>query len=200
VRYVSNHSTGKMGFALAEACRDAGAKVTLIAGPVSLPTPLGVERINIASACELLAACTQVVEAQCDIFIATAAVADYRAAEIAPQKIKKSGEQLSIHLVKNPDIVASIAQHAKRPFMVGFAAETQHMETYAAGKLVSKNLDMIAVNDVSRSDIGFGSDQNAMTVFFAQHYQLAPQHLAKASKRQIAWQLVESIAAAHNQN
>ena len=200
VRYVSNHSTGKMGFALAEACRDAGARVTLIAGPVSLPTPQGVERINIASACELLAACTQVVDAQCDIFIATAAVADYRAAEVAPQKIKKSGEQLSIHLVKNPDIVASIAQHAKRPLMVGFAAETQHMETYATGKLVSKNLDMIAVNDVSRSDIGFGSDQNAMTVFFAQHYQLAPQHLAKASKNQIAWQLVECIAAAHKQN
>ncbi|RYY80196.1 MAG: bifunctional phosphopantothenoylcysteine decarboxylase/phosphopantothenate--cysteine ligase CoaBC [Moraxellaceae bacterium] len=196
VRYVSNHSTGKMGFALAEACRDAGARVTLIAGPVSLPTPSGIERIDIGSAQELLAVCLKVVNQGCDVFIATAAVADYRAAEVASHKIKKSGEQLTIQLVKNPDIVATVAQQEKRPFMVGFAAETQHMEQYASNKLVTKKLDMIAVNDVSRSDIGFGSDQNAMTVFFAENYHLMQQHLDKASKSQIAWQLVECIARA----
>lgn len=196
VRYVSNHSTGKMGFALAEACRDAGARVTLIAGPVTLPTPQGIERIDIGSAQELLAVCLKVVNQGCDVFIATAAVADYRAAEVSPHKIKKAGEQLTIELVKNPDIVATVAQQEKRPFMVGFAAETQHMEQYASSKLVSKKLDMIAVNDVSRSDIGFGSDQNAMTVFFAENYHLAQQHLDKAAKSQIAWQLVECIAKA----
>ena len=196
VRYVSNHSTGKMGFALAEACRDAGARVTLIAGPVTLPTPQGIERIDIGSAQELLAVCLKVVNQGCDIFIATAAVADYRAAEVSPQKIKKAGEQLTIQLIKNPDIVATVAQQEKRPFMVGFAAETQHMEQYASSKLVSKKLDMIAVNDVSRSDIGFGSDHNAMTVFFAENYHLVQQHLDKAAKSQIAWQLVECIAKA----
>ena len=199
VRYVSNHSTGKMGFALAEACRDAGARVTLIAGPVSLATPSGITRINIGSARELLAACLETVELGCDIFIATAAVADYRAGEVATHKIKKSGDQLTIHLVKNPDVVASIAQHQKRPFMVGFAAETQHMEEYANKKLIQKKLDMIAVNDVSRSDIGFGSDENAMTVFFAQQYQLPQQALEKASKSNIAIQLVENIARAKQQ-
>lgn len=199
VRYVSNHSTGKMGFALAEACRDAGARVTLIAGPVSLATPAGITRINIGSAQELLAACLETVESGCDIFIATAAVADYRAGEVATHKIKKSGDQLTIHLVKNPDVVASIAQHQKRPFMVGFAAETQHMEEYANNKLIQKKLDMIAVNDVSRSDIGFGSDENAMTVFFAQQYKLPKQALEKASKAKIANQLVDYIARAKQQ-
>lgn len=196
VRYVSNHSSGKMGFALAEACHAAGAKVTLIAGPVSLATPQGVERVNIQSAQELLDHCLQAVDAGCDIFVATAAVADYRAAEVASHKIKKSGDQLTIHLVKNPDIVASIAQHPKRPFMVGFAAETQNMEEYASNKLKNKRLDMIACNDVSRSDIGFGSDDNAMTVFFAEQYHLAKKVLEKASKAKIAMQLVESIASA----
>lgn len=199
VRYVSNHSTGKMGFALAEACRDAGARVTLVAGPVSLATPAGVTRINVGSAQELLDSCQQIVESGCDIFIATAAVADYRASTVATQKIKKNDDELTIHLVKNPDVVASIAQHHKRPFMVGFAAETQHMEQYASNKLVKKKLDMIAVNDVSRSDIGFGSDENAMTVFFAQQYHLPQEALQKASKAKIAEQLVNAIARARQQ-
>lgn len=196
VRYVTNHSSGKMGFALAEACVAAGAEVTLVAGPVSLPTPAGVRRVNIQSARDLLAACEQVVDDHCDIFIATAAVADYRASEIAEHKIKKSDDVLTIHLVKNPDVVASIAQHTKRPFMVGFAAETQNMEQYANRKLTTKKLDMIAVNDVSRSDIGFGSDENAMTVFFAEAYHLPHRVLEKASKAEIAEQLIQCIAAA----
>lgn len=193
VRYISNHSTGKMGFALAAACYAAGAKVTLIAGPVSLDTPNGVARINVHSAQKMLEVSLELLEQGCDIFIATAAVADYRVAEVAEHKIKKSGDELQIALIKNPDIVATIAQQAKRPFMVGFAAETRHVEEYAAGKLVAKKLDMIACNDVSRSDIGFASDENAMTVFFAQNYQMPKRDLEKASKQDIAQQLVKAM-------
>ena len=135
----------------------------------------------------------QMLEDGCDIFIATAAVADYRVAEVAEHKIKKSGDELNVALVKNPDIVATIAQQEKRPFMVGFAAETRNIEEYAAGKLVAKKLDMIACNDVSRDDIGFASDENAMTVFFAEQYQMDKRDLEKASKQEIAQQLIEAI-------
>nr|WP_218948887.1 bifunctional phosphopantothenoylcysteine decarboxylase/phosphopantothenate--cysteine ligase CoaBC [Acinetobacter sp. YH01022] len=193
VRYISNHSTGKMGFALAAACYAAGAKVTLIAGPVSLDTPNGVRRINVQSAMQMLEHSMDQLDKGCDIFIATAAVADYRVAEIAEHKIKKAGDELNVALIKNPDIVATIAQQQKRPFMVGFAAETRNVEEYAAGKLVAKKLDMIACNDVSRPDIGFASDENAMIVFFAEQYQMQQRDLEKASKQEIAQQLVEAI-------
>ncbi|EJG27340.1 putative phosphopantothenoylcysteine decarboxylase/phosphopantothenate--cysteine ligase [Acinetobacter baumannii OIFC109] len=196
VRYISNHSTGKMGFALAAACYAAGAKVTLIAGPVSLDTPNGVQRINVASARQMLDVSMESLETGCDIFIATAAVADYRVAEVAEHKIKKAGDELNVSLVKNPDIVATIAAQEKRPFMVGFAAETQNVEEYAAGKLVAKKLDMIACNDVSRADIGFASDENAMTVFFAESYHMKKRELEKASKQEISQQLVEAISDA----
>lgn len=193
VRYISNHSTGKMGFAIAAACYSAGAKVTLLAGPVSLETPNGVCRINVSSAIKMLDESMHQLEEGCDIFIATAAVADYRVAEVSEHKIKKAGDELNVSLVKNPDIVATIAQQDKRPFMVGFAAETRNVEEYAAGKLVAKKLDMIACNDVSRADIGFASDQNAMVVFFAEQYQMEKRDLEKASKQDIAQQLVEAI-------
>ncbi|WP_343595643.1 bifunctional phosphopantothenoylcysteine decarboxylase/phosphopantothenate--cysteine ligase CoaBC [Acinetobacter sp.] len=196
VRYISNHSTGKMGFALASACYTAGAKVILIAGPVSLDTPNGVQRKNVSSAVQMLEQSMQQLHEGCDVFIATAAVADYRVAQVAEHKIKKAGDELQVELLKNPDIVATIAQQPQRPFMVGFAAETQNVEQYAAGKLVAKKLDMIACNDVSRSDIGFASDENAMTVFFAEHYGLEKRDLEKASKQEIAQQLVEAIADA----
>ncbi|ENW06811.1 bifunctional phosphopantothenoylcysteine decarboxylase/phosphopantothenate--cysteine ligase CoaBC [Acinetobacter beijerinckii] len=196
VRYISNHSTGKMGFALAAACYAAGAKVTLVAGPVSLDTPNGVDRINVKSAMQMLNVSMNQLEQGCDIFIATAAVADYRVAQVAEHKIKKAGDELAVSLVKNPDIVATIAQQQQRPFMVGFAAETQNVEEYAAGKLVAKKLDMIACNDVSRPDIGFASDENAMIVFFAQSYHMEKRELEKASKQEISQQLVESIADA----
>lgn len=198
VRYISNHSTGKMGFSLAAACYAAGAKVTLIAGPVTLDTPNGVQRVNVASAVQMLDASMQTLDEGCDIFIATAAVADYRVAQVADQKIKKAGDELAVSLIKNPDIVATIAQQQQRPFMVGFAAETQNVEEYAAGKLVAKKLDMIACNDVSRKDIGFASDENAMTVFFAQSYHMNKRELEKASKQEISQQLVEAIADALN--
>ena len=196
VRYISNHSTGKMGFALAAACYAAGAKVTLVAGPVSLDTPNGVQRINVSSAMQMLDVSMNQLQQGCDIFIATAAVADYRVAQVAEHKIKKAGDELAVSLVKNTDIVATIAQQQQRPFMVGFAAETQNVEEYAAGKLVAKKLDMIACNDVSRPDIGFASDENAMTVFFAQSYHMNKRELEKASKQEISQQLVESIADA----
>ncbi len=196
VRYISNHSTGKMGFALAAACYAAGAQVTLIAGPVSLDTPNGVKRVNVASARQMLDISMGSLETGCDIFIATAAVADYRVAEVAEHKIKKAGDELNVSLVKNPDIVATIAGQEKRPFMVGFAAETQNVEEYAAGKLVAKKLDMIACNDVSRADIGFASDENAMTVFFAENYHMKKRELEKASKQEISQQLVEAISDA----
>ncbi|WP_416041031.1 bifunctional phosphopantothenoylcysteine decarboxylase/phosphopantothenate--cysteine ligase CoaBC [Acinetobacter lactucae] len=196
VRYISNHSTGKMGFALAAACYAAGAQVNLIAGPVSLDTPNGVQRVNVASARQMLDVSMSSLETGCDIFIATAAVADYRVAEVAEHKIKKAGDELNVSLVKNPDIVATIAGQEKRPFMVGFAAETQNVEEYAAGKLVAKKLDMIACNDVSRADIGFASDENAMTVFFAESYHMKKRELEKASKQEISQQLVEAISDA----
>ncbi|WP_296527113.1 bifunctional phosphopantothenoylcysteine decarboxylase/phosphopantothenate--cysteine ligase CoaBC [Acinetobacter oleivorans] len=196
VRYISNHSTGKMGFALAAACYAAGAQVTLIAGPVSLDTPNGVKRVNVASARQMLDISMDSLETGCDIFIATAAVADYRVAEVAEHKIKKAGDELNVSLVKNPDIVATIAGQEKRPFMVGFAAETQNVEEYAAGKLVAKKLDMIACNDVSRADIGFASDENAMTVFFAENYHMKKRELEKASKQEISQQLVGAISDA----
>lgn len=193
VRYISNHSTGKMGFSLAAACYAAGAKVTLVAGPVSLDTPNGVQRINVSSAMQMLDVSMNQLKDGCDIFIATAAVADYRVAQVAEHKIKKAGDELAVSLVKNPDIVATIAEQQQRPFMVGFAAETQNVEQYAAGKLVAKKLDMIACNDVSRPDIGFASDENAMTVFFAQSYHMEKRELEKASKQEISQQLVEAI-------
>jgi phosphopantothenoylcysteine decarboxylase/phosphopantothenate--cysteine ligase len=190
VRYISNHSSGKMGFALAEACIAAGAHVTLISGPVHIATPDRVQRTNVTSALDMLEASQQAVANGCDLFIATAAVADYRPASIAEQKIKKQGDIISIELVKNPDIVATIAQLPNRPFVLGFAAETERVEDYARAKLHAKKLDIIACNDVSRADIGFQSDDNAMTVFWRD----GQLKLEKASKTQIARELVALCA------
>ena len=131
VRYITNKSSGKMGFALAEAAAEAGARVTLIAGPVYLPTPSRVERVDVVRAVDMYETCMNVVEKGCDVFIATAAVADYRPTVTADHKIKKSTEEIHLTLVKNPDIVASVAEHTKRPFTVGFAAETQDVMAYA---------------------------------------------------------------------
>jgi phosphopantothenoylcysteine decarboxylase/phosphopantothenate--cysteine ligase len=190
VRYISNHSSGKMGFSLAEACIEAGAHVTLISGPVHIATPDRVEQVKVISALEMLAASQHAVDLGCDVFIATAAVADYRPANIAEQKIKKVGDVISIELVKNPDIVATIAQLPNKPFMLGFAAETERVEDYARAKLHAKKLDMIACNDVSRADIGFQSDDNAMTVFW--HNGIS--HLEKSPKSHIARTLIALCA------
>lgn len=203
VRYLSNHSSGKMGFALAEACAEAGARVTLIAGPVNLATPDRVQRIDVISARDMQAACELAVEtavaevgAEYSVFIATAAVADYRPAQAAEQKIKKGDkdDEITLTLVKNPDIVAGIAARLVRPLVMGFAAETHAVEAYAKDKLARKKLDLIACNDVSRADIGFQSDDNAMTVFWPMGDGVGRADLAKASKAQIARQLVQLLA------
>ena len=166
VRYVSNHSSGKMGYALAVAARDAGASVELISGPVALAAPSGVKLTSVSSAIEMLNAAERAVENECDIFIAAAAVADYRPEEVPRQKIKKSQDKMVIELVKNPDVVASIASSKDKPFTVGFAAETQNVIAYAEGKLQKKNLDMIVANDVSDQRIGFNSENNEVTVLW----------------------------------
>ena len=190
VRYITNKSSGKMGFALAQAAAEAGARVTLIAGPVALDTPNRVNRIDVVRAEDMHEASLKAVEEGCDIFIATAAVADYRPTVTADHKIKKSTEEIHLTLVKNPDIIAAVASHAKRPFTVGFAAETQDVIEYAQGKLKSKKLDMIATNDVSGTNVGFNSDNNALTVIWPGGHKVLPL----ASKAQIAKQLIELIA------
>ncbi|MBR9789374.1 MAG: bifunctional phosphopantothenoylcysteine decarboxylase/phosphopantothenate--cysteine ligase CoaBC [Vibrionaceae bacterium] len=193
VRYISNHSSGKMGFALANAAAQLGAKVTLVSGPVSLSTPVGVERINVASAQEMFDAVMEYATSH-DAFISCAAVADYRPEDIASQKLKKTedNDQMVIKMVKNPDIVASVAAMTdKRPFTVGFAAETNDVETYARGKLVKKNLNMICANDVSVEGQGFNSNDNAITLFWPEG-ELA---LALESKEALSFKILEKMHA-----
>ena len=188
VRYISNHSSGKMGYALATAAQEAGAHVLLISGPVQLPPPDRVEVISVESAQQMLEA----VEAKLsntDIFIGAAAVADYRPANLATQKIKKNNDEMNIHLVKNPDIIALVAAKSDKPFTVGFAAETQDVLAYARGKLEKKNLDMIIANDVSNKEIGFNSDDNAIIVIDKDQEKEYPQ----ASKYQLAQQIISHI-------
>ncbi|WP_445781444.1 bifunctional phosphopantothenoylcysteine decarboxylase/phosphopantothenate--cysteine ligase CoaBC [Shewanella sp.] len=188
VRYISTHSSGKMGFALAQAAAEMGAQVTLVSGPVNLATPAGVKRIDVESAQQMLDAVMQQVE-QHNIFIGCAAVADYRIADVADQKIKKSAEQMQLALVRNPDILATVAQHTTRPFTVGFAAETNDVEQYARGKLQRKKLDMIAANDVSIQGLGFNADSNALQVF----WQNGSQQLPATDKLTLARQLLTLI-------
>jgi len=190
VRFISNHSSGKMGYALAEAALLLGANVNLISGPVTIKAPIGANLINIESAEQLLNEAL-VYAPQSDAFIGCAAVADYRAGEVATQKMKKQSDELTLTLVKNPDVIAAVANIEKnRPYTVGFAAETQNVESYAKGKLVNKNLDMICANDVSQSGLGFNSDQNALTLYW-QNKQL---ELPVSSKSAIALKVIEQLA------
>ncbi len=191
VRYISNHSSGKMGFALANAAAQLGAKVTLVSGPVSLNTPAAVERINVASAQEMHDAVIAHAPNH-DAFISCAAVADYRPENVASQKLKKTenNDQMTINMVKNPDIVATVANMTEqRPFTVGFAAETNDVETYARGKLVKKNLDMICANDVSVEGQGFNSNDNAITLFWPE----GEQALALESKEALSFRILEKM-------
>lgn len=174
VRYITNHSSGKMGYAIAAAAARRGASVTLVSGPVALATPAQVKRIDVVTALEMEAIVQQHVQQQ-HIFIGCAAVADYRAASIADEKIKKQGDELTIKMVKNPDIVAGVAAlKSHRPYVVGFAAETNNVEEYAQRKRVSKNLDLICANDVSHSDQGFNSDNNALHLFWQEGDKVLP--------------------------
>ena len=192
VRYITNHSSGKMGFALAEAAVEAGAKVTLVTGPVHLPTPDRVNRIDVVSARDMLAACEAAMP--CDLLIAAAAVADYRPEVVAPHKLKKdpaTGDGMLLQMVRNPDILATLAQREDRPFSVGFAAETEKLLDYAARKLKDKNLDLIVANDVANPTIGFNSEENAITII---DRELQQNSLAQTSKGKIARQLIAFIA------
>ncbi|EPM5583893.1 bifunctional phosphopantothenoylcysteine decarboxylase/phosphopantothenate--cysteine ligase CoaBC [Vibrio vulnificus] len=191
VRYITNHSSGKMGYALAQAAMQLGANVTLISGPVSLPTPVNVNRINVDSAQEMYDA----VMAQAsdhDIFISCAAVADYRPATIAEQKLKKTddSDEMTITMVKNPDIVASVsAMTENRPFTVGFAAETNDVEVYARRKLEKKKLDLLCANDVSVEEQGFNSSDNAITLYWSQGEKALPLNSKAALSMEILKQI-----------
>ncbi|ANU37759.1 bifunctional phosphopantothenoylcysteine decarboxylase/phosphopantothenate--cysteine ligase CoaBC [Vibrio scophthalmi] len=192
VRYISNHSSGKMGFALADMAQKLGAEVTLVSGPVALATPQGCQRVNVESALDMHQAVMNHAQ-QSDVFISCAAVADYRPETVADNKLKKTADNdaMTVKMIKNPDIVASVAAMTEnRPFTVGFAAETQNVKQYALSKLERKNLDMICANDVSLAGQGFNSNDNAITVYWKE----GEQSLTLASKQQIAQQILQMIA------
>lgn len=190
VRYLGNRSSGRMGYAVAAEAQRLGMRVTLVSGPVNLPVPAGVERIAVRSAEQMLAAVTDRV-AQSDLFIATAAVADFRPREASLEKIKKRGDGgLTLELVQNPDILAQVAARQDRPFVVGFAAETHDVERYARDKLERKRLDMIAANRVGEEGSGFDADCNALTVLWPE----GRHEIARADKAQVARELLAVIA------
>ncbi len=195
VRYISNHSSGKMGYAIAQAALNSGAKVTLISGPVTLQAPNGSHLVNVVSALEMHTKALELAHSA-DVFIACAAVADYRVAQVAEQKIKKSGDNLQMSLVKNPDIVADVAQLKNKPFTVGFAAETQHIKQHALDKLNNKQLDMIAANHVAQDNQGFNSDNNALSVFTTRNGKAQEIDIPLASKQAVADALVAIIEQA----
>ena len=165
VRYVGNRSSGRMGYALAQALVGRGARVLLVSGPTAIPAPAGVELVRVESALEMHQAVMSRIAGQ-DLFVATAAVADYRVADPAPAKIKKGQAELTLRLVRNPDILADVAALREGPFTVGFAAETERVEEQALGKLQAKGLDMIAANRVGGTHGGFEREDNALTVIY----------------------------------
>jgi len=195
VRYITNHSSGKMGFAIAAAAARRGANVTLISGPVTLATPPQVRRIDVTTALEMDAAVQAHVQTQ-QIFIGCAAVADYRAAAVADEKIKKQGDEITLKMVKNPDIVAGVAAlSAHRPYVVGFAAETNNVEEYARQKRSRKNLDLICANDVSGAQQGFNSDNNALHLFWQDGDKVLPLE----SKALLGQQLLDEIVTRYDE-
>ncbi|WP_126452539.1 bifunctional phosphopantothenoylcysteine decarboxylase/phosphopantothenate--cysteine ligase CoaBC [Sulfuriflexus mobilis] len=198
MRYISNRSSGRMGYAMAEACVEAGARVTLVSGPVCLPSPERLTRIDIETAAEMLAAVESRL-AECDIFISAAAVADYRPAQTAVQKLKKSEASFSLELVRTGDVLARVAAREVAPFTVGFAAETENLSDNARGKLQAKALDMIAANIIGKdgdgAPLGVESEDNALSVF----WQGGGQELPKAHKSQLARQLVALIGQRYHE-
>ena len=200
VRYITNRSSGKMGYALAAAALKAGAEVTLVSGPVSLPAPVNTDLVRIETAAQMHAAVMSRA-AEHDIYIGAAAVADYSPALIENEKIKKQAEQTTLTLQKTKDILADVAQLPNHPFTVGFAAETHDLEQYALDKLARKNLDMIAANWVGRDQGGFDSEQNALQVF----WKNGKKNLPMTDKNHLAEQLISLIAERmdyerHNKN
>lgn len=190
VRFIGNRSSGRMGFAIAAAVREAGAAVTLVAGPVALPTPPGVARVDVRSAREMREA-VLAHAGESDVFVSAAAVGDFRPQAVAPRKLKKAdgSSGLELSLVQNPDILAEVAALPRRPFVVGFAAETDEVETYARAKLERKKLDLIAANRVGEG-LGFERDDNALLLLWPG----GREELAQADKRDLAHALVARIA------
>lgn len=190
VRFIGNRSSGKMGFAIADAAARRGAQVLLVAGPVHLPTPAGVQRIDVRSAEQMRAAVLAALPVE--VYVGAAAVADWRPHAVAPSKMKKTVgvDTLTLELVRTPDILAEVAAHAARPrLVVGFAAETEDVERYARGKLANKKLDLIAANRVGVAGAGFESDDNLLTVYAG---NLA-RELGPAPKIQLADALLDLI-------
>jgi len=188
VRFVSNRSSGKMGFAVAEAARAAGAEVVMVSGPVALPAPAGVRRIEVESAAEMLEAVMKEA-AGTDIFISSAAIADYRPAHPPAHKIKKVSEKLALEMERTVDVIAAVAARPDRPFVVGFAAETENVEQNARAKMLKKNLDMIAANEVGH-DKAFDCADNELVVL----WRGGRRELARAPKASLARDLVALIA------
>lgn len=191
VRFVGNRSSGKMGFAVAEAAREAGAEVVLVAGPVHLDTPAGVARIDVRSAAQMHAAVLGALPA--DVYVGAAAVADFTPRRVSEHKIKKTAgsDTLVLELVRTPDVLADVAAHPRRPaLVVGFAAETHEVEHYARGKLAAKRVDLIAANLVGGAEGGFERDDNTLAVY----WHGGEQRLGPAPKREVAAQLVALIA------
>ena len=195
VRFISNRSSGKMGYAVAQAAREAGAEVVLVSGPVQIPTPRGVERLEVESAEQMLEVVQRSLSGA-DIFISAAAVSDYRADQVAGEKIKKTSDTMNLSLARAPDVLATISRSESPPFLVGFAAETEHVERNALAKLTGKNLDMIAANKVG-AGLAFDKDENALTVYWPNG---GKRELAFTSKLALARQLVEVIAERYQQS
>jgi len=196
VRFISNHSSGKMGYALANSAILNGANVTLISGPVQLDISNKVKRLSVTSASEMLAA-VQNELSRCDVFISCAAVADYTPVKFSEHKIKKNDQNMQIALKKTTDIVSWVAAQEKRPFVVGFAAESQNLEEFATNKLINKNLDMICANDISDTSIGFNSDNNKILIIGKNGSQL---YLSAAPKVTIAKAIMKEIGKNINSN
>lgn len=194
VRGITNHSSGMMGYALAQAAIEAGAEVTLVSGPTHISKPEHATIINTVSALDMHSAVMNSIDEQ-DIFIAVAAVADYRPIQSADQKIKKNADEMTITMIKNPDILADVAGREKPPFCVGFAAETNNVIDYARGKLVRKKLDMIAANHVGGSETGFGTPDNAITLITEESVIELPRQAKTALARTLIAEITKAYKA-----
>ncbi len=189
VRYLSNRSSGKMGYALAAAALEEKHEVVLVSGPVALAPPAGAQLVNVISGEEMFVAVGEAV-AGCDVFVMCAAVCDYRPAQYSAEKIKKSGEPFALELVPTRDLLASLTSAPHRYFVVGFAAETQELERHATRKLREKNCDLLVANDVSRSDVGMDADENEVVIFFKNG---GSEKVPRAKKTELARALLKII-------